>query len=405
MSSPEWVKRVNYLGLIGGARHLVKLDPDEVLEMAQKATGLSDFGAGDLQNFYRYFDLYTGYELDLLSILLLKNRMLRLLCNRLLITEKLKQSPEVGRETINSPIFIVGSPRTGTSILFELLAQDENLRSPLTWEAHCPTAFPGGATEEEMDRKRQQISQTCSDIYMDINPEMKKVHEFRWNLPVECYEILEINFMSASTHEKGYKHWLHEMDPSNSYQWHKKVLQLLQHKKPQKRWLLKCPVHIHFLDAVFNFYPDANIIYTHRDPVRSMSSLLSLYKASSDSKMVDPNLSEKKMLTLFTLFENAKRKVIKERSENLIPERQIADFQFSEFKKDPVLSIQGIYKKFNLQYPKKMTEKILTYLEEKRLRAGGEHEHHLEMHGFSSDYIRERFKFYTDHYNIPAERI
>ena len=135
---PDWVRRVNYLGaMVGGSRRLVRLGADELIEEARESTGLADFGEPGWEDAFRVLVDSLQSEVDLHTIgrLMTRAELLRGLRNRLLVTEACRVQPKIRHEQVVAPLLIAGQGRTGTSILFELLALETNNRAPLAWEA------------------------------------------------------------------------------------------------------------------------------------------------------------------------------------------------------------------------------------------------------------------------------
>ena len=154
IEQPDWVRRVNYLGaMVGGSRRLVRLAPDELIEEARESTGLADFGEPGWEHAFRVLVDSLQSEVDLHAIgrLMTRAELLRGLRNRLLVTEACRAQPAIRHEQVAAPLLIAGQGRTGTSILFELLALDANNRAPLAWEAAATSATGTSATAAAWD--------------------------------------------------------------------------------------------------------------------------------------------------------------------------------------------------------------------------------------------------------------
>jgi hypothetical protein len=278
----KWIRKLNYLGdTVGGADKLIGLNPDELVDNAKSTTGLSDFGDDQWQSsFYENMKkMNLSENLHILGRLQVRANALRSLRNRLFITDKIKQQPAILDESIDSPLIITGLPRSGTTHLFELLSLDPSFRSPYCFEAVSPIEPPAHTLTGGIDRKH--IAQGCCDFKNDLLPELKSMHIHQHDLPEECQFIMH-NVLSTQPflyHSTGdYQTWVEKQNRDYSYHWHKKVLQLLQYEQPTKHWLLKSPSHIHYMDLVLHHYPNARIIQTHRDPVKTIPSFLNLIK-------------------------------------------------------------------------------------------------------------------------------
>lgn len=405
---PDWVRRLNDLGsIVGGAERLVSLDADELLEQAQSGTNLTDFGEPEWEEPYRRFvaSLAADVPLHTLGRLLTKAEILRALRNRLWVVDAHRRTPALGQETIRMPLLIAGQGRTGTSILFELLALDEQNRAPLAWEAASPVAPPAGTVGDGVGRR--EIAQMNNEFWADIQPAIKAAHEHRWDLPVECIRFMDSDFTSdwwtMLYGAWGWLKWRSENPSDAAYRWHKRVLQLLQHGgQTDRRWLLKSPAHIGNLDKLLRQYPDIRIIHTHRDPLRSVPSTISLAEIMRGSRA---NHVDGKLVGQLVVmgYSNALRKVIEERASGLIPAAQIADLHFQDLMKDPVRAVEGVYAALGLPFSGRFADAIRTYLAQKPRDHFGKHRYQAEDYGLTQASIREAFRFYTDHYQIALE--
>jgi hypothetical protein len=405
---PDWVRRLNYLGgVVGGAGRLVRLDADELIAQARESTGLGDFGEAAWEEPFRRLvaSLEKDVPLHALGRLLSRADLLRALRNRLLVTEACRRDPAIAREEIRSPLLIAGQGRTGTSILFELLALDGRNRAPLAWEAASPVEPPPGTVADGIGRA--EIAQTVNELWADVRPDLKVAHEHRWDLPVECIRFMDADFSSDWwTTLYGAWDWLRwraEHPSDSAYRWHRRILQLLQRgSEPGRRWLLKSPAHLRALDQLLARYPDLRIIHTHRDPVKSVPSTVSISEIlrSSRASGVDVELLGQLVVTGYS---GSLRKVMDERAKGTIPAGQIVDVHFQALMQDPVKTIEGIYDAFSLPFDGRLADAIRDYLRRKPQGHFGAHRYRAEDYGLSNEGLREAFRFYTDHYGIALE--
>ena len=189
--------------------------------------------------------------------------------------------PEVREERIERPWIIVGLPRTGTSVLSILLGLDPLSRPLLQWEAAHPV--PPVTLEEAAEDPR--IARTAKDLegLMKLNPPLKAMHPFGATVAEECVAIFmyDVRALALETqaHVPTYARWLEQADMTSAYAQHRLALQTLQSRQPTERWILKTPNHLWHLDAMLAAYPDARVIWTHRDPGPVVTSLASLANA------------------------------------------------------------------------------------------------------------------------------
>ena len=409
MERPDWHRRLNYLGsAVGGAEQLVSLDPEEMLTNAQATSGLSDFGDDDWREAYDQFVGSIVEDLDLTTIGRLMSRadILRALRNRLLVVHELKQTPEILEERVVAPLLIAGQGRSGTTILFELLAQDPHSRAPLGWEAASPVAPPEASLADGITR--DEIGEVDNELWDDVSPQMLAAHEHRWDLPVECIHFMALEFSSdywsALYSPAGYLRWRAGAGSKAAYLWHKKILQLLQHGRPTPRrhWLLKSAAHTHNIEVLLEQYPDMRIIQTHRDPLKTIPSTVSLTGYLRWSRVNDVDLQQlAKMICLS--YQSSLQLIMRQRAEGIIPADQIADVHFRDLMTDPVATIRGAYDQLGLEFSDEYGERIRAYLADKPRHKFGKHKYASEDYGLTDEQIRQDFRFYTDHYSIALE--
>lgn len=407
MERQAWLRRLNYLGsAVGGAEELVNLDPEEMLASARATTRLEDFGDDDWREAYDVLTESLASDVSLTTVgrLMTRSDILRALRNRLWVVEALKKEPAILRERIAAPLLVAGQGRSGTTILFELLAQDRNSRAPLGWQAASPVAPPSNTLGDGISR--HEIAQCDNELWDDVQPEMLAAHEHRWDLPVECIHFLALDFSSdywiALYSATQFMKWKFSNNPESAYDWHKKILQLLQFKQQTKRWLLKSAAHTRSLDVLLKVYPDLRIIQTHRDPVKTIPSTIRLTGYLRWVRANDVDLQQLTQVVHFG-YQASLEKVMQERVDGVIPAEQIADVHFKDLMTDPVAAIRGAYERLSLEFSSDFEERIRAYLVEKPRHKFGKHEYAAEDYGLSDQQIRDDFRFYTDHFGIALE--
>ena len=238
---------------IGGALQrvgvpLVRLDEERLLTEATRRTGLSDFGDEWFRDpLRRLLDAYEKEAaLTTLGRLIARNDILRLLENRLRLIDTWKRHPEILSTPICQPIVIIGLPRTGTTILHELLAQDPANRVPLTWEVMHPWPPPERATYVS-DPRIAQVAKHFSRIDQ-VLPGFQAIHPMGAQLPQECVALMAHDFATMIYHTTNsvpsYQAWLEAADLRPVYASHRQQLQYLQWRCAGDRWVLKSPGHL-----------------------------------------------------------------------------------------------------------------------------------------------------------------
>ena len=403
---PDWVAAMNREGSYFDLPHVVPLDEASLIAAAETATGLSDFGEDDtwregLRVLLQSIDQEA--ELSLIGRLMARSDILMWLEQRLTVIDTIKLHPEILEEDIKSPMVIVGLPRSGTSILFELLWQDKDVGVPLIWEAAFPCPPPEFENYESDPRK-----ETANNLFTQwgrIAPEFNTMHEMRGDIPSECGLLMSGTFVSdhvAAMHQTpSYSMWMYAQDFLPVYEWHKQVLQILQWKNPRKRWLLKAPEHQIHLDVLLQVYPDACIVQTHRDPIKCNASTVSLlgtlYSVRSD-KAFDAQMFQNIIMGEPTA--QRLELVMHQREQGIVPDTNIYDSRFQDLMDDPIGCIQGIYDHFGLNLSDETKAAMLDYLAHKPKGKFGKH-----LYTVTESKLKERdhFRRYQQAYNIPDE--
>lgn len=386
---------------------LVRLDEAPLFAAARKKTGLSDFGENSFhQGFAKLLNSLEGEaELSTLGRVIARASIVDLLVNRLRMAQVFRQHPEILEGEIRRPIFVVGMPRTGTSILHELLAQDPANRTPLSWEVAQPCPPPERATYDTDPR----IAATDAKLAQTdrLIPEFKKIHPMGARLPQECVAITAHDFASMlfSTMYRlpTYTTWLlHEGDLVPVYRGHRRFLQLLQWRCPAQRWVLKSPGHLWSLEALLREYPDARLIQTHRDPMKILSSVtsLSVVLRSMASDRIDPHAIAREWSEHLSL---ALERSVDARASGLIPESQAIDVQFEELMADPFTTIQKIYERFELEYTSEVESRMRRFLTANPADKHGKHTYRFEDTGLDLAEERQKVRRYVTFFGVRSE--
>ena len=270
--------------------------PALTAESRQRAGDLEDFGGGQSAEGLERFVASLNAEARSNGIgrIIASERALGHLVNRLHYIEDRKRHPAIAAERIERPVFIIGMPRTGTTILHDILAQDPATRVPVTWEVMFPSP-PPEADNFDTDPRIASCAATFPAVDLQI-PAFKAMHPMGATLSQECVTMMGESMCTPLFHNQfrvpTYQDWVDdEADWSDLYMFHRRQLQHLQWRNPRDRWVLKTGAHLWGLRQLLAVYPDARIVFTHRDPVKSMTSYASLTSLvrSMGSDDVDPH--------------------------------------------------------------------------------------------------------------------
>lgn len=401
-TQPDWVLQANAEGDFIDLKAVLPLDIDSLINAARSNTGLDDFGEDYWTEPLSILckDLDSVAELTLLGRISARNDLLIWLQNRLLILDLLKREPEIAEQDVKAPMFIVGLPRSGTSILFEVLAQDPEVGVPLMWEGMFPYPPPEAATydsDPRIETAHQMFTQ-----WQRLVPEFATVHEMGGKIPAECGLLMSSSFISdhvaSMQMTDNYGAWHATADLRPAYEWHKIVLQVLQWKNPRQRWLLKAPAHQNYLDLLLETYPDARIVQTHRDPIKCMASatnlMACLYKVRSNREF-DAVAFDNILMGAPTA--QRLEHVMQQRADGSVPESSICDSHYYNLLEDPIANVEKIYAHFGMSLTAGARDNMRAYLADKPQGKFGKHD-------YQSD-ISERHFFdnYQAHYGVPSE--
>lgn len=405
---PLPVRALNGVGglLARGGLALPGLDEETLLARARRATGLDDFGDPWFRAPLRHLlaSLEGEAALTTLGRIIARTDLLRLLENRLRIVDAHRRHPEIGAAPVTRPLFVVGLPRTGTSILHELLGQDPANRVPMSWEVMHPWPPPERATYDS-DARIAAVDKHLAGVDRLI-PGFKSMHPMGAMLPQECVALMQLDFASmvwSTTHRvPTYQAWLNQADMRPLYASHRRQLQYFQWRCPTDRWVLKSPGHLWMLDALLAVYPDACIVQTHRDPlavVASLTSLVSLLRrlASDD---IDPSEIGAEWTTL--LAGGLERNMATRDRLGLGPD-QLFDMQFRELLADEITMVRRIYTHFGRELTPDAEARMRRFLAENPRDKHGRHRYTLADAGLDVATERRRYARYQERFAIPSE--
>jgi hypothetical protein len=384
-----------------------RFDFESLVQTACDEAGHDDFGGHEWQSgLHRVIDgLVNEARLSPLGVEIAYADIMRALKNRLGIMAWRTSHPEVAAERVSQPVFILGQPRTGTTILYDLLCQDPQLRAPLTWEVDEPCPVPQPDTYDSDPR----IAQVQASIEMSeqIMPGFLAHHPMGALVGQECVRITASEFtsmiFSVQYRIPSYQQWwLHESDQAAAYRFHRIFLQHLQSGVPGQ-WLLKSPAHTWHLDALLNEYPDAVIVQLHRDPLNVISSIAALThhlrKMSSDeSSVADCAAQSVEEITIGLARE------MDLRDRGVIPPNRIIDVRFSDFMSDPWSTIKGIYRKLGRELRPASENKMRAFLATHPGDGGGKRYTWSDT-GLDAAEVREQVRGYQERYDVPTESL
>jgi hypothetical protein len=384
-----------------------RLATDHLLATACAQTGLDDFGDDGWQAALELLvdGLVNEARLSMIGVEVAYGDLMRALSNRLGVIDWRKKNPDVVRQQIARPIFIVGQPRTGTTILYDLLAQDPDLRAPLTWEVDEPCPVPQPETYHDDPR----IAQIQSNIELSeqIVPGFLKFHPMGALVGQECVRITAGEFTSmiygVQYRLPTYYRWLlHDAEYAGAYRYHRMFLQHLQSGVPGQ-WLLKSPAHLWQLDTLLAEYPDALIVQTHRDPLNVISSIAALTHHLRRMSTDESTVAECAVQSYEEIIVGLEREMTL-RDSGAVPAGKIIDVRFTDFMNDPWATIGGIYQALGRELRPDTMQRMRGFLAA-HPSDGGHGRYTWSDTDLDADEVRERVRAYQDRYDILTEQL
>ena len=380
------------------------LDPDELIRLARQQTGLRDFGdTAFIGPLIRLLEACSSKSaLSLVGRRATSWDIVRFLSNLLTIQAASVSHPEIEAATIRQPIFITGLPRSGTTFLHRLLLTDETNRAPAVWETIFPS--PNGQTRD------QRIARVARQLktFEWLAPEFRALHPLEATSPQECSEITAHVFRSlrfdTNYHIPSYRTWM-DADVVRhlpAYAFHKRFLQYLQHQDGvQRRWVLKCPEHLFALEAIRAVYPDARLVFVHRDPVKVLLSQARLtevlrrpFTRELDPKTLGPHESRRWL--------DGTRHMMAVGDDAGLPEA-VCHVHHLDLITDPVSTVEGVYRHFGLEFSPQTACKIDTFVAAQPKGGYGPHSYAFEDHGLDEAQERTKFRPYMVRFGVTPE--
>ncbi len=378
----------------------MKINANEILDQAKSETGLSDLGEPlFFEGLNRLIDsINNEANLNEIGIQAQPIRIQGLLSNRLRFEEDLKKFPEILDQEIIAPIVIVGLPRTGSTMTHRLLASDPNHTAMLWWEGRYPALLPGekrGDIEARMELGKAEV-----DAVVAASPEALDIHPWDYKGADEEILLLEHNFLSTVPESfmalPSYSEWIEEQDHTLAYEDLKKFIQYLQWQNPgreKKRWVLKSPHHLGFIDKMISVFPDAKIIQTHRDPIKTVPSFCSMcanlfepLTTNFDKVFIGKHWSNKLTRAL-----NHCMNISEQHPDNFL------DLEFLNMIKDPIDEMKKIYEFIGEPFGEK-TEVAMEAWREENKHEMGAHKYSLEEYDLTESQINDNFAKYQQKY-------
>jgi len=371
---------------------------EQLLERAAAKAGLSDFGdPAFLPPLERLVEaLNTEAKPSAFGQKAIPKVIGSYLTTRLQVESWYARHPEIDDQQIVAPVFGVGLPRTGSTALGHMLAQDRNTRTLRGWEAWNPCPPPDAATEDTDPRIAAAEANNPLD---NAVPELREMLPRDPRGPEECIALLYLSFMPAFSFEvwgrlPAYCEWGDTAADATlvAYRYHERVLKLLQWRCPPRRWFLRTPYHTAALDPILEVYPDARFVWSHRKPVPSLTSISSLVYHLCNPYVADPEperLGEIQLRHWGVALDRGlavRDRTGEDRHFDVSHHRQLAD---------PAEQIRALYHWLGWEYDEALGAKILRWQE---ANPRGDHRATADFFGLDEAEVASRFAGYAERF-------
>jgi hypothetical protein len=377
-----------------------RLAATDLIETAKRRCGLDDFGEGEF--FEALLRLLESCQdearLNLIGKIALKLDVLETLCVRLQMERDRQLYPNISRQEIRQPLFIVGLPRSGTSVLHRLVAADPEHRAPLMWEVRSPS--PPTAADE--NGRIQRATQSCS-FFNWLVPTFRYVHVVGAEVPQECVSLMTPTFLSdqfdAMYYVPSYRSWFFRQDLRLAYEYHRRFLQHLQSRRNGRRWILKAPTHMFAMPSLLSVYPDALFVQTHRTPVDAMASVSSLVTIlrSAFSDSVDPITVCREAIDYWS---EVIHRFLRERDR--LPDRRVCDIRYDEIRREPIGAVRRIYDHFGWSLSPEAEQRMRALVAAQAERQSANHRYNLSQFGSSAEEVLNAFAPYCQRFGLAG---
>ena len=408
---PDWMAEVNAIGDSLDIATIVPLTATSLVDQAIANTGLSDFGGGHWREHLEILMEAVEREanLHLAGRMLTRLELVGYLETRLRIVEAYGHNPDIDAERIDRPVFITGYARSGTTILFEVLSQDPQFRVAEKWEALNPCPPPEVAAYPDPDRIA--AADVHSALLDAMLPEFASAHKSGSRLPVESLELEYPAFISdvypIIFNVPTYARHLAKHGVREALEWQRQTFKLLQWRCPGTHWLLKSPSHLPHLREILDVFPGMRVIFTHRDPIVTADSVVSvmgtLYWLRTDRPWGD---TERAIDSLSLAMSNERAQVWDDAIDLIrsgdLPAGRYANFHYAQFMQDPIAAVRDIYAALELELLPEVEGRMRAFLAEKTQGKFGRHAYEHTPEGVLQD-ERAAYRDYEAFFDVARE--
>lgn len=341
--------------------------------------------------------LRRDMNLSLVGRISARDDTVRMARTHLRVQRSLRERPEILREKLPPPIFILGWPRTGTTALHQILARDPATRTIPYWESFDPVPPASGPDRriERLDRMLAQLSRMA--------PSYDAIHPMEAEMPEECVALF-MNELRTLQYDIQYRvptyvEWLLSQDAKVGYAGYRRQLQLIHFHRPAgERFVLKDPTHLVHLETLLDLFPEAKFVFTHRDPAFAISSLCSLhaYTRALFTDDVDPVRLGSEVMAGHWPRAQEQAVALRDR----IAPGNSADVRHPDLVRDPMGTTERLYAALGIELSEGAREAMQSYVDTQAQAPRTVHEHSPEGFGLGAEEIRDRFRDYCLRFDL-----
>ncbi len=376
---------------------------DQLIDIAGERAGSEDFGEGTWREGLEVLvhSLNTEAALNEMGVGAMTDQIVGYLVNRLQVERWYAEHPEIEDQEIVAPLFGLGLPRTGSTALSFLLAQDPARRSLRVWEASQPCPPPETATEHS--DPRIAVAQAGIDFTNQLFTGFAGMLPTAADGPQECLVPMAFEFRSlifeGMAAVPGYGAWLLSCDMEPAYRYHRRVLKLLQWRCPPDRWWLKTPAHMLSIGALNEVYPDARFVMTHRDVAKVLPSVCALYSTLITTLTEHPD-----PLAIGAhnceVWRTALERLIDFRDRG--NEHRFHDLSFEAVQRDPIGQVARLYAELGDDLSDQARHRMQDWWAISSSERSGPGSYAPEAFGLDPAVIAEQFAFYSDRFGVGS---
>ncbi|MET0986366.1 MAG: sulfotransferase [Steroidobacteraceae bacterium] len=402
---PEWVKRANEEGSYLDLRGVVPLEPGELIDRAIANTGLKHFGDDDWREPFDILvkSLDQEANLSLMGRLLGRSDLLMFLDARLQVEAAYKEHPEIEEQKINKPLWVLGQGRSGTTLLHTLLAQPPANRTTTDGMAVFPLPQKGMTPQQQHELADKRITQ-----WNRITPQVVSIHEFGVDRPCETFRVEAMGFRSPA--------WLNLLGSTPSYneyiakqggfikplEYCKRVLKVFQWADPGRQWILRSNHSLLYLPDVIKVFPDVRFVWSHRDPVRAMASMVDMIGTMMWIRSDQRISAAYEFVTNPAITAGMMTQPVDWLESGAIPKDRMYNVLYKDLVRDAVGTVENIYQFYDLPFTDETRNAIAKYVKEHPRDKRPSHRYGLGREE-QIQAERQAFKRYQDYFGVPNE--